>query len=230
MATSLSNQAASFRLAFEALGYKPIIELHTFERGDRWYKHDLSTDMVVHVAFLEYKPISKAYAVKVGVSNPTAMYLLRKSIFALGKYVQPVLLSGGGRHDVSDRPCWTLFDCGVAQKWRSVNIPDSIDRSSWPGMLEDLVNNFLRPVFWSIKEPEGVQNLLLNNNKPLEWWGTNGALRAAEIVALSKVTNTNRKVITSKLNDYKKMVERDIYGSKNFEKMLEELFVAIDKA
>jgi hypothetical protein len=230
MVPTSPNQVQSFRKAFESLGYQPIKALPTFERGDRWYKHDLSNDRVTHVAFLEYKPVSKAYAVSVGASNPEAMLLLRKTLPFLSQYVQSVLISGGGRLDVSDSPCWTLFNCGVAQKWRTVNIPDSIDRYTWPTMLEDLVNNFLKPVFWSIKDAEGVQNLLLNNNKPLDWWGTNGVLRATEIIVLSKVTNTDRKTIKSKLSDYKKMVERDMYGSKNFEGMLEELFFAIDKA
>jgi hypothetical protein len=225
MDSTSPNHLQFFRKAFEALGYRPFKELPIFEFGDQWYKHDLSTDLVTHVAFLEYKPSGKAYVIKVGASNPDAMRLLTDSLPVIRKYVRPEYISGGGWLDVSNRPCWTLFDCGRSQDWESLYIPDPIDRSSWPTMLDKLVNSFLRPVLWSIKNPQGVQNLLLSDEKPFEWWATPiGVFRAAEIIALSQITNTDREVILGKLSEHKNKIVRDMYGVKDYEGMIEELF------
>jgi hypothetical protein len=210
----------AFRKSFEALGYGPIPMVKGWSRGDIWYSHHQSTPDVMQVAVLEYKPTSKSYQVKFGVCNSDAIELMRNSLPLILEFLHPVMRDS----KLFQFPCWTLFFPGrtfVPGVW---TIPDPLDRDNWAALLKSLVDNFLEPIFWQVRNIEGIEELLFQNDPPFEWMASGSIIRVAEIIALSTVRKGDLRTTKENILMKSWCIEKSVRENTNIEMMV-DLFI-----
>jgi len=90
-----------------------------------------------------------------------------------------------------------------------------------------MVDKLLKPTLWPIDTPSGIKALLLKREKKFEWAVSYAVLRVAEIVALGKHLSCNELVIREKLAEHEASVVRDMYGSKDFNEMINTFLLVI---
>ncbi|MEW6452527.1 MAG: hypothetical protein AB1490_17845 [Pseudomonadota bacterium] len=216
----MQSRIAEFRTAFEALGYRRTREYEVFGRSDRWYFFDGSTPAVTHVAYLEYKPVLRGYAPKFGVFNAASQARAVAALPSILPYLHPTF---NRIWPLDRRPCWTLFDAAQQLDWEfsGMCVPEPQALDNWPTRLNEMVDKLLRPTFWSIEAPSGIQALLLKREqKRYEWPVSYAVLRAAEIVALSKHLSCDESVIRNQIEQHESSIVRDMHDSKDFGEML----------
>lgn len=186
------------------------------ERGkDVWYLHHLDDkNEMIHHVLLEYKPKQQAYAVRAGVTHRPSMIKTLRAKPAWSAFLRPELLNGSLH--IVDAPCWTLFDAGRALNWVFLSIPDPVERETWKDQFRCLIDEFLKPYFWSVNKPEMALEILTKDIKPFEWFSTNGVLRALEVASISKYLGHTDDQIRDGLLRVRKKVERDLAPSKTF--------------
>jgi hypothetical protein len=106
-------------------------------------------------------------------------------------------------------------------------VPDPQAPEDWPNRLNQMVEELLKPTFLSIDTPSGIKTLLLKGEKKFEWAVSYAVLRAAEIVALAKHSLCDETTIRDHLTEHKNSIVRDMYGSKDFDEMLNTFIRAI---
>jgi hypothetical protein len=217
-ALAMKSSIAEFRAAFEALGYRRTLDYEVFGKSDRWYVFDGSAPAATHVAYLAYRPALRAYAPQFGMFNVVSQARLVAALPSIFPYLHPTFRNGIWPLD--RRPCWTLFDAAQKLGWISMCVPDPRAPEDWPARLDEMVNKLLRPTFWSIDTPDGIEALLLRKEKKFEWAVKYAVLRAAEVVALSKHLSREESVIRENLTEHKSNIVRNMYGSKDFNEML----------
>jgi hypothetical protein len=99
-------------------------------------------------------------------------------------------------------------------------VPDPQSPDNWPTRLKEMADELLMPTLWPINAPSGIKALLLKKEKKFEWAVSYAVLRVAEIVALAKHLSCNEDVIRDRLAEHQSTVVRDMYGSKDFNEML----------
>ncbi|WP_076862262.1 hypothetical protein [Bradyrhizobium mercantei] len=214
----MKSRVAEFRTAFEALGYRRTPEYEVFGKGDLWYIFDGSTPAVTHVAYLAYKPALRAYAPHFGVFNAASRTKVIAALPAIFPYLHPTF--GNDIWPLGRRPCWTLFDAARQLGWQRMCVPDPQAPDSWPTRLNEMVEELLKPTFWSIETPSGIKALLLKGDKKFEWTVSYSVLRVAEIVALAKSLSCDENSIRKRLAEHESDIVRDMYGSKDLNEML----------
>ncbi len=211
------------REEIESRGYKKLADVPIATRGDVWYCHERSTEDATHVLELTYKPKLKAYGVHVGVFNLKARALIEQWMPSLQKFLDPIVLE---RPYIIGRPCWNCFDAGRGLKWSGTyNLPDPNDRDGWLARVDHLFADFIEPIFFPIRDAQGVQNLLFKTEAPFEWFAADGVLRVSEIVALAWVAGNVDAHLREQLLPFKRDVERYLIQSeiKDYEALLDFL-------
>ncbi len=99
-------------------------------------------------------------------------------------------------------------------------VPDPKAPDNWPARLEEMMDRVFRSTFLPIDTPSGIKHLLLRSDKNFEWSVSYAVLRAAEIIALSKHLLCDEDSIRAQLEKHKSAIIRDMYRSKDFDKML----------
>ena len=217
----MKSRAVEFRTAFEALGYRRTLEYEVFGKGDRWYIFEGSTPAVTHVAYLAYRPALHAYAPQFGLFNAASQARVVAALPSIFPYLHPTFCNG--IWPLNRRPCWTLFDAAQQLGWElsGMCVPEPRAPDNWPTRLKEMVDKLLQPTFWSIDTPSGIKVLLLKREqKKFGWPVSYAVLRVAEIVALAKHLSCDEGVIREKLAEHESSVVRDMYGSKDFNEML----------
>ncbi|MEO8751919.1 MAG: hypothetical protein ABI624_04490, partial [Casimicrobiaceae bacterium] len=215
------------RDAFEALGYRPLLDARSKAAGDIWFRFQSSNDDVVHLADLQFKPTAKAYAVRLAVFNPGAQRLVRNALPVVLKYLHPSFASKGAQY--FDRPHWLLFDVGRALEWPLVAIPNPLARDTWPSQLQELVDRFLESIFWKIKSISDILALLFRNDTPFEWAVSGPVMRAAEIIALGKIAGSEEATLRNRILEFRPVIVRGMHGSTNCEGMIDEFLERIGR-
>lgn len=119
--------------------------------------------------------------------------------------------------------CWMLFVPNRGPYLNLLSIPDPLARSSWPAQLQALKDKFLEPVFWQVKTPTDIQNLLLSNEFPYEWKVGHPVLRVAQILALAKVAGADIKDVLQKIAFFKDVIAAKMQNSKSVDDMIHNL-------
>jgi hypothetical protein len=209
---------AEFQASFEALGYRRTLEYEVFGKGDCWYVFDGSTPAVTHVAYLVYKPKLQAYAPQFGMFNVDSRARVVAALPLIFPYLHPTF--GNGIWPLGRRPCWTLFDAAQQLGWERMCVPDPKFPDDWPTRLNEMVDELLKPTLWPIDTPSGIKALLLQKGKKFEWAVSYAVLRLAEIVGLAKHLSCDESAIRGHLAEHESSIVRDMYGSKDFNEML----------
>jgi hypothetical protein len=197
---------ADIRSAFESNGYRPISNVLVASRGDVWYRHTASTATVEHILYLSHKPAAKAYSVHIGACNLDARAAVAQKLPTLNRFIEPSYLASPL---LMERPCWHIFDAGRALKWDSVFIiPSPKQPASWPHLFKSLFADFIERYFFSIRDCNGILELLLRNDPPFEWFLTNPVLRIAEIAALGKIARAEPTTLISRIDVLSEIIER----------------------
>ena len=226
--TKNPSTVQQIRDAIESRGYKKLADVPIVTRGDVWYCHERSTEDAVHVLELTYKPMLKAYGVNVGVFNVKARKLIDQWMPSLQKFLHPVIRQ---TPSIMGRPCWQCFEAGRFLGWNWYAIPDPNDRDRWSARVDHLFTGFIEPIFFPIKDAQGIQDLLFRTEPTFEWFATDGVLRVSEIVALTKVSGNIDAHLRERLLSFKEDVERAFVRSeiKDYEALLDFLFVNLAK-
>ncbi len=212
-------RVAEFLAAFEAIGYRKTLEYAVFGNGDHWYIFDGGTRAVTHVAYLVYKPKMHAYAPQFGAFNAASRARVIAALPSIFPYLHPTFRNGVWPLD--QRPCWTLFDAARQLGWERMSVPDPQAPEDWPIRLNGMVDELLKPTFWPIDTPSAIKALLLKREKKFEWAVSYAVLRAAEVAALAKHLSCDEGSIRDQLAEHKTSIVRDVYGSKDFDEMLD---------
>lgn len=177
------NYLKDIRSAFESRGYGTAEDAKIFSPGDIWYKHQSSTESLVHVVNLNFKPSSRSYSVHVGVFNPFVKNIVFSEWAQLKNMINPLRFNEVYLYYY----CWHKFDAGRALQWDLLYLlPDPFDRESWRARFDSLFLDFIDKYFYVIKDDVGIFRLLLGVHAPFEWQVSNPILRAAEVVVLGK--------------------------------------------
>jgi len=220
-----SSPLDDFREAFEAKGYLRLPAASSDSTGDMWYRFEASSENAIHLANLQYKPIARAYGVRLAAFNPDAQRLVKSALPLILRYLHPSF--AGNRAKYFDRPHWLLFDVGRALQWPLLAVPNPFARDTWPSQLQELLDKFLEPTFWKVKSIPGLQELLFRNEAPFEWSASGPVIRAAEIIALAKVAKSDTAAIKRKLLDFRQTITAGMHGSTDCEGMLDQFFERI---
>lgn len=214
---------SDFTSAFEAHGYRQAEGVPRHHPMDRYYRHEGSTKDAGHYAALDYKPKLNSFGVRVGVSNPNVMTQLNHVLPLITKYLHPA----ASRAQFSEAPCWTMFDAGRRLDWDLLSIPAPIQRESWPSQLQQLVTEFLEPIFWPIKDSKGILELLLRNETPFEWFATGAVLRVAEIVALSRLAKIQSSDVYQHVRQFESEILRQMERPRDLNGFIRDLSGAL---
>jgi hypothetical protein len=216
---------ADIRGAFESKGYKPLPNVVVASRGDVWYRHAASTAMVEHILYLSHKPAAKAYSVHVGVFNLDTRVAVAQKLPVLSRFIEPSYLASPF---LMERPCWHIFDAGRALKWESVFIiPSPKEPESWPHLFVSLFTDFIERFFFSIRDCNGILELLLRNDPPFEWFLTNPVLRIAEIAALGKIAGVEPSALIGRVDVLSEIISRrlpDVNYRDTINKVFDQLY------
>ena len=190
------NPVKEIRAAFEAKGYETATDARIFSPGEIWYRHKSSTESLVKVVNLDYKPYSKAYSVHVGVFNPVVKTIVFSKWDQLRTLINPLRFNEVYLYYY----CWHKFDAGRASISGGASLlPDPLNRDSWRIFFDSLFLDFIDKYFSAISDDVGIFRLLMRADKPFEWFFSNPVLRAAEIVVLGKVAGMQEYEIAQSL-------------------------------
>jgi hypothetical protein len=228
-ARSASNTSfvSQVRDAIEEIGYRRVGNPRGLGARDVWYERDRGESPIVDVLHLEFMPKFKSYRFLCGIYDLEEKELSHCLLPFLTRFIDPILLNS----DLIsiDSPCWTVFNLGRALWPRSLmSIPNPLNRGSWRSQLEEAVNKYLRPIFWSIKTKEAIVELLYGNEKPFEWFATVPVLRVAEIVALSSLSGIDPRVVRSRILKFDREIRPKLYGTLSTSRFIEELQAEVD--
>jgi hypothetical protein len=120
-----------------------------------------------------------------------------------------------------------LFDAGRALNWPLLMCPDPFAREQWPDQQRALVSRLLEPIFWNMRSAGDIMELLYRDDIPFEWGVSGPVLRAAEIVALSKILELDPSAVKEKLVSHKKVISLGMHGSIDYDGMIDEFFYRI---
>jgi len=223
-----SSVVQKIRDAIESRGYKRLVDVPILTRGDVWYIHERSTEDAMHVLELTYKPTLKAYGVDAGVFNLKARKLMDQWMPSLQKFLHPVICE---TPSIMERPCWQCFEPARFLGWDWYVIPDPNDREGWSTRVDQLFAGFIEPIFFPIKDAQGIQDLLFRTEPTFEWFATDGVLRVSEIVALAKVGGNIDSNLRERLLSFKEDVKGAFVRSeiKDYEALLDVLFANLAK-
>jgi hypothetical protein len=187
-----------------------------------WYRHAPSTSTVEHIIYLCHKPSAKAYSIHVGAFNLDARVAVEQKLPLLSRFIEPNYLASPF---LMERPCWQLFDAGRALKWESVFvIPPPKNPVSWPRLFESLFADFIERFFFPIRDCKDMQELLLRNDCPFEWFMTNPVLRIAEIAALGKIAGVDPAILVGRVDAFSEIISRRLPAGVNYRDTVNVVF------
>lgn len=177
--------------------------------------------------FLEFKPSAKAYSVHVGIADGHSHACLAEVSNTVDQFLDPLMRDSNFAH----RPCWCFFDAGRALGWHSgFVVPDPSARDQWMFLMDQLFNEFVDPIFSSIKHENALIKLLLRNDKPFEWAYSASVLRAAEVIALSTIVGMSANEIYDEIFNFSCFIERQISGNFAVSFFVGQLVLEIQKS
>jgi len=225
------NFLKEFRTAFEGLGYEKWDGMPTFSPKDIWYRYSAHPRGNFHVVYFAQQPGANAYGVQIGAFNLAQLRILQNILPALSKYLgrRAHLLAPYMVHDIHVIMPWMLFIPNSGRNLRLLQIPNSVNRESWPLQLDELRTVYLEPIFWPIKEPIDIQRLLLSNQIPCEWDPRQPVLRVAQILALSSVIGMSIELVKPEILAQTNVIDKGLRGFCTTEEMIDDLANEIQK-
>lgn len=219
------NFLKEFRTAFEGLGYEKWDGMPTFSPKDIWYRYSAHPRGNFHLVYFAQQPGANAYGVQIGAFNLAQLRILQNILPALSKYLgrRAHLLAPYMVQDIHVIMPWMLFIPNSGRNLRLLQIPDSLNRESWPLQLDQLRTFYLEPIFWPIMEPIDIQRLLLSNQIPCEWDPRHPVLRVAQILALSSVIGTSIELVKPEILAQTDVIDKGLRGFCTTEEMIDDL-------
>lgn len=217
------NELKEIQQFIVARGFEKIPS-YSYGKRDLWYKKSNLEHGTSVFLFLEFKPSAKAYSVHVGITDELAHACLAEVSDSVDNFLDPLMRQS----DFVHRPCWCFFDAGRALGWSSgFVVPDPAARGQWLSLMGQLFNEFVDPIFLSIKHKDALIALLLRNDAPFEWAFSPAVLRASEVIALYTLLGTSAEEIYNKIDVYTRFIQKQISENYSIPVFVDKLILEI---
>jgi hypothetical protein len=193
---------------------------------DRWYRRAVEQSDVSLYAYLGYKTRQRAFDFSIGASSELTDGLRASVRGGLSGTVRSDLLNSSWRF--LERPVWVTFDAG--RDWPLLSIPDPTEKLSWQEQLASLKGSVFESWFPARSNAGSVLNRLLSNERPFEWFVTNGAFRVLEATMHAVVAGVSRDSLLASVAVDRERIEANLVPGVGLEQFVDVVLKLCDPA